>query len=226
MYSCSLHIASLLVIVCTQLLQTMLVLFGFCTISLRAPIASYGWNLELNFSSDHSYVQLSYAIRTASYGPGYFFSRGQRQGTTACSTWQLFIRGASLIFNWLKFLECAKELYVILLYSLESSGAKSVGLVHEFENSWSYMENLQVPILILASEQEALRNGFQFQRFYSFKSYLLADKWRSRFLVLRRAHAVSCFCFACSIMACESYSYSLTIFTCKGMLWIWCLALI
>jgi hypothetical protein len=83
----------------------------------------------------------------------------------------------------------------MLMYSFELSGAKLVGMLHEFENWW-------------ASEQEAVRSGFQFHciilddlhlhnqgllatmlLFYSFKYHLWADKWRPRFVWLWHAYA-------------------------------------
>jgi hypothetical protein len=163
-------------------------------------LAFYGRSASL-------YVQPSSAILSAC-GPGYFVIGRLMHVTTACSIWQLFLSSSSLIFTWVTFLKCSRELSGMLLYSFELSRAKLVGMLHEFENRWSYMEKLQLLVLTWASEHEAVRSGFQFQciilddwhlhnqsmlatmlLFYSLKYHLWADKWRPRFVRLWHAYA-------------------------------------
>jgi hypothetical protein len=111
--------------------------------SVLSCLKVISWSEILGWS-DGSYGQPSYAFRSASYGPEYFVTRGQRQITTACSSWQLFLSGSSLIFTWVKFLEWTREPYDIMSYSLESRGAKLLCMLHELENRWSYMEDSQL----------------------------------------------------------------------------------
>lgn len=136
---------------------------GVCgpAINSSTSVSSDEWVPPLLVSGQHvSYDELSCAAHNASYWSGNLVTSGQMQVTTACLTWQLFLTGSSPILIDVKSLVWIKKQYGILLYFFELAGAK---LTHEFWNRWNHMENLQLVIPTQPSEQEAIKNGLQFQ---------------------------------------------------------------